>query len=327
MKSASWDNKQMPRNVRPGRGQPEVRQERQEIREYLDKLRQLVPGCPKAGKLSRLAVIQHVIDYIVELQDTLVHHPVNSILANPDLQDLATSISTHPDHHYYPHNPDYSPPSSLNPGEEDLSLTTTTTPTTTTTTPPLHQDQEYSNSLHPNYPTPPHQSYDDDYHHHHHQQDSTNTPLHHENHDYTSPPPHHQQKHREVYRRGHHHHHNNNNNNEEVYSNASHPHNRHYSAPHHTHQNNEEVYSSASHSRHRHYSAPHRLHNQEVYNAPHHSIEKDSVQPTTTTITTTTTTTSPPDVTKTNRKHTNTSTGSCRRPLGVLSSLKTHRNQ
>ncbi|KAK3884317.1 hypothetical protein Pcinc_011405 [Petrolisthes cinctipes] len=308
----------MPRNVRPGRGQPEVRQERQEIREYLDKLRQLVPGCPKAGKLSRLAVIQHVIDYIVELQDTLVHHPVNSILANPDLQDLATSIPTHPDHHsdhYYPHNPDYSPPSSLNPGEEDLSLTSLTT-TTPTTTPPLHQDQEYSNSLHPNYPTPPHQSYDDDYPPHHHQQDSTNTPLHHENHDYSSPPPHHQQHNREVYRRAPHH------NNEEVYSSASHPHNRHYSAPHHPNRNNEEVYSSASHSRNRHYSAPHHLHNQEVYNAPHHSIEKDSVQPTTTTITTT-----PPDVTKTNRKHTNTSTGSCRRPLGVLSSLKTHRNQ
>ena len=76
---------------RSSRDPPEVRQERQEIREYLDKLRQLVPGCPKAGKLSRLAVIQHVIDYIVELQDTLVHHPVNAaaLAAEQDMAHLA----------------------------------------------------------------------------------------------------------------------------------------------------------------------------------------------------------------------------------------------
>ena len=73
---------------RSSRDPPEVRQERQEIREYLDKLRQLVPGCPKAGKLSRLTVIQHVIDYIVELQDTLVHHPVNAAALATE-QDVA----------------------------------------------------------------------------------------------------------------------------------------------------------------------------------------------------------------------------------------------
>ncbi|XP_063586565.1 uncharacterized protein LOC134764027 [Penaeus indicus] len=92
MKSSSW-NKPCPRSVsgarsaaprvRPSRGHPEVRQERQEIREYLDKLRHLVPACPKDGKLSRLAVIQHVIDYIVELQDALVHHPVNTLVHHP----------------------------------------------------------------------------------------------------------------------------------------------------------------------------------------------------------------------------------------------------
>lgn len=92
MKSSSW-NKPCPRTVssarsaaprvRPNRGHPEVRQERQEIREYLDKLRHLVPACPKDGKLSRLAVIQHVIDYIVELQDALVHHPVNTLVHHP----------------------------------------------------------------------------------------------------------------------------------------------------------------------------------------------------------------------------------------------------
>ncbi|XP_068218430.1 protein extra-macrochaetae-like [Palaemon carinicauda] len=100
MKSVNW-NKNCHRNVRPNpigmrsnRCHAEVRQERQEIREYLDKLRQLVPACPKAGKLSRLAVIQYVIDYIVELQDTLVHHPVNSILGSEDI-DL-TSLHSNP---------------------------------------------------------------------------------------------------------------------------------------------------------------------------------------------------------------------------------------
>ncbi|KAG7161479.1 DNA-binding protein inhibitor ID-2-A-like [Homarus americanus] len=93
MKSINWDKSAVPVRtstvaVRSPRGQPEVRQERQEIREYLEKLRQLVPACPKAGKVSRLAVIQHVIDYIVELQDTLVHHPVNTILAANHLTAL-----------------------------------------------------------------------------------------------------------------------------------------------------------------------------------------------------------------------------------------------
>ncbi|XP_045606643.1 uncharacterized protein [Procambarus clarkii] len=107
MKSINWE-KSCPRGgggvrpstvaVRSSRGQPEVRQERQEIREYLEKLRQLVPACPKAGKMSRLAVIQHVIDYIVELQETLVHHPVNTLLAATDdhITSLTTSLHNNP---------------------------------------------------------------------------------------------------------------------------------------------------------------------------------------------------------------------------------------
>lgn len=61
-------------------------QEKEEIREYLQRLRQIVPGCPKDGKLSRLELIQHVIDYIVQLQDTLLRHPINRLLgAEEDL--------------------------------------------------------------------------------------------------------------------------------------------------------------------------------------------------------------------------------------------------
>ncbi|CAL4136529.1 unnamed protein product [Meganyctiphanes norvegica] len=82
-----------------GDSRQEVRRtsaERQEIKEYLDKLRHLVPACPKAGKLSRLTVIQHVIDYIVELQDTLVHHPVNAIDSLVQgATDPITAIMTH----------------------------------------------------------------------------------------------------------------------------------------------------------------------------------------------------------------------------------------
>ncbi|KAL7648395.1 UNVERIFIED_CONTAM: hypothetical protein RMT77_000301 [Armadillidium vulgare] len=59
-------------------------QEREEIKEYLARLRQIVPGCPKDGKLSRLELIQHVIDYIVQLQDTLLRHPINRLLGTEE---------------------------------------------------------------------------------------------------------------------------------------------------------------------------------------------------------------------------------------------------
>lgn len=42
-----------------------------EIRLYLDKLKEIVPKCPKHRKVSRLELIQHVIDYICDLQQAL----------------------------------------------------------------------------------------------------------------------------------------------------------------------------------------------------------------------------------------------------------------
>lgn len=42
-----------------------------EMRRYLDKLKDLVPLCPKNRKVTKLELIQHVIDYISDLQDTL----------------------------------------------------------------------------------------------------------------------------------------------------------------------------------------------------------------------------------------------------------------
>ena len=42
-----------------------------EMHRYLDKLKDLVPHCPKNRKVTKLELIQHVIDYISDLQDTL----------------------------------------------------------------------------------------------------------------------------------------------------------------------------------------------------------------------------------------------------------------
>ncbi|CAG9856521.1 unnamed protein product [Phyllotreta striolata] len=49
--------------------------ENEEIQMYLSKLKDLVPFMPKNKKLSKLEVIQYVIDYICDLQNALETHP------------------------------------------------------------------------------------------------------------------------------------------------------------------------------------------------------------------------------------------------------------
>lgn len=49
-----------------------------EIQMYLSKLKDLVPFMPKNRKLSKLEVIEHVIDYICDLQLALETHPMAS---------------------------------------------------------------------------------------------------------------------------------------------------------------------------------------------------------------------------------------------------------
>lgn len=49
--------------------------ENEEIQMYLSKLKELVPFMPKNRKLSKLEVIQYVIDYICDLQYALESHP------------------------------------------------------------------------------------------------------------------------------------------------------------------------------------------------------------------------------------------------------------
>ncbi|XP_037936127.1 protein extra-macrochaetae [Teleopsis dalmanni] len=48
--------------------------ENAEMKMYLSKLKDLVPFMPKNRKLSKLEIIQHVIDYICELQSELEAH-------------------------------------------------------------------------------------------------------------------------------------------------------------------------------------------------------------------------------------------------------------
>lgn len=63
--------------------------ENAEIQMYLSKLQDLVPFMPKNRKISKLEVIQHVIDYICDLQSALENHPAvasfdaESALASP----------------------------------------------------------------------------------------------------------------------------------------------------------------------------------------------------------------------------------------------------
>lgn len=47
----------------------------EEMQELLTKLKDIVPYMPRNKKLSKLEIIQYVIDYIYDLETTLEHHP------------------------------------------------------------------------------------------------------------------------------------------------------------------------------------------------------------------------------------------------------------
>ncbi|XP_053674189.1 protein extra-macrochaetae-like, partial [Anopheles nili] len=61
--------------IATGRVQRHREGENDEIKLYLSKLRELVPSMPKNRKLTKLEVIQNVIDYICDLQNALNSHP------------------------------------------------------------------------------------------------------------------------------------------------------------------------------------------------------------------------------------------------------------
>lgn len=69
--------------------------ENAEMQMYLSKLKDLVPGMPKNRKLSKLEVIQNVIDYICDLQSELETHPaVNTFDAAAALNGV-TQLQSH----------------------------------------------------------------------------------------------------------------------------------------------------------------------------------------------------------------------------------------
>ncbi|XP_066997679.1 protein extra-macrochaetae [Anabrus simplex] len=55
--------------------------ENEEIQMYLSKLKELVPFMPRNRRLSKLEVIQYVIDYICDLQYALETHPAAATAA------------------------------------------------------------------------------------------------------------------------------------------------------------------------------------------------------------------------------------------------------
>lgn len=70
--------------------------ENAEIQMYISKLKDLVPFMPKNRKLSKLEVIQHVIDYICDLQSALESNPeannfdAAAVLGNPQILEVLT---------------------------------------------------------------------------------------------------------------------------------------------------------------------------------------------------------------------------------------------
>ncbi|XP_053635405.1 uncharacterized protein [Cherax quadricarinatus] len=75
-----------------------------EMRLYLDKLKDLVPLCPKNRKVTKLELIQHVIDYIGDLQDTLQSDSESDGASESPLEHMnfsdAYMTSQQPGHNY-----------------------------------------------------------------------------------------------------------------------------------------------------------------------------------------------------------------------------------
>lgn len=67
--------------------------ENAEMKMYLSKLKDLVPFMPKNRKLSKLEIIQHVIDYICDLQSELETHPeINNFDASAALSFATNNL-------------------------------------------------------------------------------------------------------------------------------------------------------------------------------------------------------------------------------------------
>lgn len=74
-----------------------------EMRLYLEKLMHLVPRCPKNGSVTKLELIQHVIDYIGDLQDTLESdsEPESPPQSPVDHVSFSDAFNPQPQYHGY----------------------------------------------------------------------------------------------------------------------------------------------------------------------------------------------------------------------------------
>lgn len=87
----------------PGRCPARVRRGREELnheetRSLLAKLKELVPNMPRSKKLSKLEIIQNVIDYILDLRIALETHPAthSSHPAGPSTSSVRQPLSVLP---------------------------------------------------------------------------------------------------------------------------------------------------------------------------------------------------------------------------------------
>lgn len=67
--------------------------DREEMHSLLAKLKQLVPSIPKNRKMSKLQIIQHVIDYIFDLQMALESHPISATAAAEFMSNTLSTFS------------------------------------------------------------------------------------------------------------------------------------------------------------------------------------------------------------------------------------------
>lgn len=82
--------------------------ENEEVQMYLSKLKELVPFMPKNKRLTKLEVIQHVIDYICDLQGALESHPNAEAMINTALPTVHSALppqSQAARHHSQPRQP------------------------------------------------------------------------------------------------------------------------------------------------------------------------------------------------------------------------------
>ncbi|XP_042221702.1 achaete-scute homolog 2-like isoform X2 [Homarus americanus] len=138
MGGGGGDSGRSDRGRRPHRHPPSAEVEA-EMRLYLDKLKEIVPHIPKNRKVTRLELIQHVIDYICDLQHALEDHP--GLKDEPTARFLTPPTSPHhqlqhtPPHAFHNSMPSHhlSPLSSLTSTRQPLGVISTTNTLQTST--------------------------------------------------------------------------------------------------------------------------------------------------------------------------------------------------